>query len=60
MEKRKNISKFNVSAYIVRDITYNALLVCRLFNDATFCKKIELAENIRKIDDFDITKYSSQ
>ena len=22
--------------------------------------KIELAENIRKIDDFDITKYSSQ
>lgn len=38
MEKRKNISKFNVSAYIVRDITYNALHVCRLFNDATFCK----------------------
>ena len=59
MEKRKNISKFNVSAYIVRDITYNALHVCRLFNDATFWK-IELAENIRKIDDFDITKYSSQ
>ena len=34
----KNISKFNVSAYIVRDITYNALHVCRLFNDATFFK----------------------
>ncbi len=57
MEKRKIISKFNVSAYIVREILHmTRYTFADLFNDETFCKKIELTEkrledNYLKIDD---------